>query len=146
MLTRLTRLTTGAPSVLALTVVAAAALLVVSLAGLHTEQRSVDRATRLRHTQFALRGTRATLTAARSEVASLTKERDGLKEELERTKTSLSDVQRSVDLQGGQLEVLKACLSAIEAVGQAFDRGDNAAVQQEIPDVNRKCDEAERIL
>ena len=130
------------------TLVAAAIVVLVlaSLAMLGAERRLAQRTDDLAETRTQLRSTNDLLASVRTELGDRVKERDSLRAELEKTKGSLTDAQRSVQSQGEQLQTLKDCLQAIEDLGQALDRGDDAGARAAYDRVERHCNEAAALL
>lgn len=110
------------------------------------EHRLQHRTAQLHETRQSLHDTRTLLAAVRTELGERVKERDTLKSELDKTKGSLADAQHSVQSQSQQLETLKACLSAIEDVGNALDRGDQRAARDAVNRANDSCSQAEAFL
>lgn len=123
-----------------------AVLLAAGLAGLGAERRLSDRTADLKAARAALHDTRGVLASVRTELADRVKERDALRGELDSTKGSLSDARRSVEAQGQQLQTLKDCLTAIEDVGRALDRNDDAGARAALDRADRACSRAEAFL
>lgn len=121
-------------------------LVLASLAMLGAERRLAQRTDDLEQTRTTLRDTNEVLASVRAELAERVKERDGLRAELDKTKGSLTDAERSVRSQGEQLQTLKDCLNAIEDLGEALDQGNNAAANAAYDRVERHCNEAAALL
>lgn len=116
----------------------------VSLAG--TERRFEKAGRDLDDTRLTLREQRDLVTALRGELSQRVVERDALRKELDTTKGSLSDAQRSVESQGKQLETFKACLNAINDIVVALDEGDERAAREAADRADRHCAEAAAFL
>lgn len=116
----------------------------VSLAG--TERRYQRDHDDLVEARGTMREQRDLLTAVRGELSQRVIERDALRKELETTKGSLSDAQRSVESQGKQLETFKACLNAINDIVVALDDGDERAAREAAGRADRFCAEAAAFL
>lgn len=121
-------------------------LVLASIAMVGAERRLAQRTDDLADTRTDLRNTNDVLTSVRTELADSVESRDALRAELEKTKGSLTDAQRSVDAQGEQLQTLKDCLKAIEDLGLALDRGDDAGARAAYDRVERHCNEAAALL
>jgi hypothetical protein len=116
----------------------------VALAG--SERRLAHERNELDTAQASLRESRELATALRVELTARVAERDVMRTELEKTKGSLSDAQRSVESQQKQLETIKACLTAIEDIATALDEGDERAAREAVDRANRHCAEAQPFL
>ena len=136
----------GGPRPVWLMAAAVTVLLAASLAMLGAESRLRRRTDELADARAQVRDTRSLLDTVRAELASAVKDRDAVRAELDKTKGSLTDAQRSVESQGQQLQTLKECLGAIEDVGEALDRGDDAAARDAVDRANRACSRAEAFL
>lgn len=121
-------------------------LLLAGLSMAGAERRLDRRDDQLASTRQTLKETRDLLGAVRGELADRVKERDGLKADLDKAKGSLSDAQHSVESQSAQLKTLKDCLNAIEDVGVALDRGDDAGARAALDRADRSCSQAEAYL
>lgn len=121
-------------------------LILASLAMLGAERRLAQRTDDLAQTRTTLRDTSQLLTSVRAELDERVKERDSLRAELDKTKGSLTDAERSVRSQGEQLQTLKDCLNAIEDLGRALDQGNDAEARAAYDRVERHCNEAVALL
>jgi len=121
-------------------------LLLTAAAAIVAERRVDDKQTELDGARRSLRDTETVLTAVRAELDERVRERDAVRAELDKTKSSLTDAERSVKSQGEQLATFKNCLSAIEEVSLALDRGDNAAARAAAERADRHCTEALTLL
>lgn len=131
------------------TTMAAAGLVVLilaSIAMLGAERRLAQRTDDLAQTRTTLRDTSELLTSVRAELAERVKEGEAIRAELDKTKGSLTDAERSVKSQGEQLQTLKDCLNAIEDLGEALDQGNDAGARAAYDRVERHCNEAAALL
>lgn len=121
-------------------------LLLGAGAAIVNERRLDDRRQQLEQTRRTLKDTESVLGAVRAELGERVAERDKLRAELDAAKGSLTDAQRSVKSQGEQLETLKGCLSAIEEISVALDRGDRDGARAAADRADRFCTEAIALL
>lgn len=121
-------------------------LALASVAMVGAEVRLGHRTHDLRAAKASLKDARSLLGTMRTELADTVKSRDALRTDLDKTKGSLSDAQRSVESQNQQLQTLKECLNAIEDVGNALDRGDDKAAREAIDRADSACSQAEAFL
>jgi len=126
--------------------VAVVVLLLGSVALAGSERRLANERSELDRAQASLRESRELTTALRVELTTRVAERDASRTELEKTKGSLSDAQRSVESQQKQLDTIKACLTAIADIGIALDEGDERAANEAVDRAERHCSEAQAFL
>ncbi|HVF74663.1 MAG TPA: zinc ribbon domain-containing protein [Acidimicrobiales bacterium] len=138
------RIDTRSPVVLLAVAVFALLLGGVALAG--SERRLANERSELDRAQASLRESRELVTALRVELTTRVVERDAARTELDKTKGSLSDAQRSVESQQKQLDTIKACLTAIADIGIALDEGDERAANEAVDRAERHCSEAQAFL
>lgn len=128
--------------------VAGAALILVALAfaGVHAHNRLHETQGRLASTRLVLTKTEASLKSTQADLATRTKERDATRADLATANSKLQDTQRTNQLQGSQLQTLKACLSDLRTAGDALARSDEPGLRAALTVADRDCSAADRLL
>jgi hypothetical protein len=101
---------------------------------------------RLASTRSDLTRTNSRLTSANADKAQLTTQLASTQQELTGVRGSLSDTQNQLNLQAGQLEIVKTCLSGFATALDADLNGDYSSGLAALQSVESACREASKLF
>lgn len=124
-------------------IITAAVAVVVLLAASITVAGAQRRADRL---DTHLHATARSLAASQATSKSLAGDVDHWRATAAASDQDAKDARATVAAQGGQLDTFKGCFTALQAIGDAVDRGDEAGIQSAARDAHRACAKVDAIL